>query len=87
DFVAHMNPLGVLRARDAMVAAPRPAPASLTLPADTPLRDAMARLAEGQGRVLLTDNHHVIGMLTEGSAVAALIAKRGAEGQEARETA
>ena len=87
DFVAHMNPLGVLRARDAMIPAPRPAPASLTLPADTPLRDAMARLADAQGRLLLTDNHHVIGMLTEGSAVAALIARRGAEGQASQETA
>ncbi|MCA2009888.1 choline ABC transporter ATP-binding protein [Cereibacter sphaeroides] len=86
DFVAHMNPLGVLTARDAMVEAPRPAPAGLTLPAETPLREAMAQLTEARGRILLTDEGKVIGMLTDCSAVTALIAKRGTEGA-AEETA
>ncbi len=75
DFVAHMNPLGVLRARDAMVPTPRPAPTGVTLPADTPLRDAMQALAEAKGRILLTDQGHVVGMLTDASAViSALVA-------------
>lgn len=78
EFVAHMNPLGVLSARDAMVEAPRPAPTGVTLPADTPLREAMTRLAEARGRLLLTEDGHVVGMLTDASAVAALIAARGA---------
>jgi len=77
DFVAHMNPLGVLCARDAMVPAPRPAPTGLTLPADTPLRDAMAQLSDARGKVMLTENGHVVGMLTDASAVSALIAQRG----------
>ncbi len=77
DFVAHMNPLGVLRARDAMVPAPRPAPAGRTLPGDTPLRAAMDMLADGGGPILLTDEHRVLGLLTADSALAALVAHRG----------
>ncbi len=77
DFVAHMNPLGVLSARDAMVPAPRPAPTGLTRPADTPLHEAMAQLAEARGKVMLTENGHVVGMLTDASAVAALVTERG----------
>jgi len=78
DFVAHMNPLGVLRARDAMVPAPRPAPAGRTLPGDTPLREAMAMLGQGGGPILLTQEHRVLGLLTAESALAALTARRGA---------
>ncbi len=80
DFVAHMNPLGVLTARDAMVPAPRPAPTGLTLPAATPLREAMQRLAEARGRILLTEGGQVAGMLTDASAVNALVAGRGKDG-------
>ena len=86
DFVAHMNPLGVLTAKDAMLPAPRPAPTGLTLPARTPLRDAMQRLAEAGGRILLTEDGQVLGMLTDASAVAALVAKR-ADGGQAEEMA
>jgi glycine betaine/proline transport system ATP-binding protein len=77
DFVAHMNPLGVLRAADAAVPPPRPAPAGLTLPADTPLRLAMETLVQAKGPVLLTENGRVTGMLTESSAMRALVAPRG----------
>jgi glycine betaine/proline transport system ATP-binding protein len=75
DFVAHMNPLGVLRARDAVVPAPRPAPAGRTLPGDTPLRQAMAMLTDGGGPILLTDDGRVLGLLTADSALAALTAR------------
>lgn len=77
DFVAHMNPLGVLRAADAAVPPPRPAPAGLTLPADTPLRLAMEKLVQAKGPVLLTEGGRVTGMLTESSAMRALVAPRG----------
>lgn len=85
DFVAHMNPLGVLRAADAAVPPPRPAPAGLTLPADTPLRLAMETLAKGGGPVLLTENGRVTGMLTESSAMRALVAPRGSAAEAAPE--
>lgn len=77
DFVAHMNPLGVLTARDAMVPVPRPAPTGLTLPADTPLRQAMEALPEAKGRILLTENGQITGMLTDAAAIAALVRQRG----------
>jgi len=79
DFVAHMNPLGVLRARDAMVPPPRPAPTGITLSADTPLSDAMQQLVEANGKLLLSDGGNIVGMLTDASAVAALTAKRGGQ--------
>jgi len=77
DFVAHMNPLGVLRARDAMIPPPRPAPTGMTLPADTLLSDAMRELSDAKDKLLLTEGGHVVGMLTNASAVAALVASRG----------
>jgi glycine betaine/proline transport system ATP-binding protein len=76
DFVAHMNPLGVLRARDAAVPSTRPAPAGRTLPGETPLRVAMEMLTDGGGPILLTDEGRVVGLLTADSALAALTARR-----------
>ena len=52
------------------------AAAAMGLPADTPLREAMVHLAEGKDPILLTDEGRVMGMLTDASAVRALIAKR-----------
>ncbi|MCC5989220.1 MAG: choline ABC transporter ATP-binding protein [Pararhodobacter sp.] len=75
DFVAHMNPLGVLRAADAAVPAPHPVPAGETLPASTPLREAMAVLVRARGPVLLTEGGQVTGMLTDAGAVRALVAR------------
>ncbi|WP_417587419.1 choline ABC transporter ATP-binding protein [Pararhodobacter oceanensis] len=83
EFVAHMNPLGVLRARDAMIPAPRPAPTGITLPATTPLADAMRQLSDAKDKLMLTEGGHVVGMLTNASAVAALVAKRGDESSDA----
>ena len=74
--------LGVLRARDAAVAPPRPVPTGQTLPADTPLREAMQVLAQAHGPILLTEDGRVTGMLTDAAAVRALIARRGQEAQE-----
>ncbi|MCC5970647.1 MAG: choline ABC transporter ATP-binding protein [Pararhodobacter sp.] len=82
DFVAHMNPLGVLRAADAAVHPPRPAPAGLTLPADTPLRAAMQVLVNSRSPIMLTEDGRVTGMLTEASALAALVTRRGSAAEE-----
>ncbi|MFN3954976.1 MAG: choline ABC transporter ATP-binding protein [Pararhodobacter sp.] len=86
EFVAHMNPLGVLRARDAALPPPRPAPTGQTLPADTPLREAMQALARTRGPILLTEDGRVTGMLTDAAAVRALIAERGQPGPTEAET-
>jgi glycine betaine/proline transport system ATP-binding protein len=75
DFVAHMNPLGVLRARDAM----EPLIEGIggaTLGADTLLRDAMAQLDAGP--VVLTEGGTPVGILTQGGAIRALTVARGA---------
>ena len=77
DFVAHMNPLGVLRARDALEPAPRPMPTGESLPAETPLREALATLARTRAPVLLTEEGRVTGMLTPEGAVRALVRERG----------
>jgi glycine betaine/proline transport system ATP-binding protein len=77
EFVAHMNPLGVLRARDALEPAPRPMPTGESLPADTPLREALTTLARTRAPVLLTEEGRVTGMLTSEGAVRALVRERG----------
>jgi glycine betaine/proline transport system ATP-binding protein len=77
DFVAHMNPLGVLLARDAAQPAPRPVPTAESLPADTPLREALAVLARTRAPVLLTEGGRVTGVLTPEGAVRALVGERG----------
>jgi len=83
DFVAHMNPLGVLRAADAALPPPEQAQTEgPTIPATTPLRVAMQALAEGSGPILLTENGQISGMLTHTSAVRALVAQRGAAATE-----
>ncbi len=84
DFVAHMNPLTVLRVRDAMVPATRPAPAGRSLPADAPLRDALPLFADGAGPLLVTDGQRPLGLLTAESVLAALAAGRERAGQTLR---
>ncbi len=63
DFVAHMNPLGVLRLRDVM----RPAAStpSASLPADTLVRDSLNALMDAGGTVGVTDNGKLIGELSK----------------------
>ncbi|WP_308915536.1 choline ABC transporter ATP-binding protein [Jannaschia sp. LMIT008] len=61
DFVAHMNPLGVLRAADVMVtgAVGQGAP----VPHDMPLREVMARVADGGAAHVVRDGD-VVGTVT-----------------------
>ena len=73
DFVAHMNPLGVLTAADA--AEPDPAPGATPgppLPPDTPIRVVMDRL-RGAAALPLADGRRV----TREGVLARLIAPRG----------
>jgi len=77
DFVAHMNPLGVLRARDVMVSAEEGASGDESatgapVPADLPLKDLMP-LLEAEGAALaVEDGDTRIGTVTSRSVVAAL---------------
>jgi glycine betaine/proline transport system ATP-binding protein len=63
EFVQHMNPLGVLRARDLM----RPAVGTLavTIDADQLIRDEMERMIGSDGPIGVTENGAVIGQLSK----------------------
>jgi glycine betaine/proline transport system ATP-binding protein len=77
EFVANMNPLGVLTARDVMLAGvgnsktlgPRQGP-------ETPVRALMDMLAGGARRIVVEDNGKVIGTVTADSIIARLVAER-----------
>lgn len=74
DFVAHMNPLGVLRARDLVEAAPN-APTT-TVDADLPVRDVMAQL--GDQPIGVTEGDTLIGQITRDRVLAKLLDPRSA---------
>ncbi len=63
EFVQHMNPLGVLRARDLM--RPLAGTPSVTIDADQLIRDEMERMIGSDGPIGVTENGAVIGQLTK----------------------
>jgi len=65
DFVAHMNPLGVLTARDVMAPGPAPAGAAAVEP-ETPVRALMARL-EGAPALAVVEHGAALGQVTRTS--------------------
>jgi len=67
DFVAHMNPLGVLTARDVMVEGASPGPA---IPSETPVKDIIAAIDETGLSVI--ENGRAIGRITQASLIARL---------------
>jgi glycine betaine/proline transport system ATP-binding protein len=76
DFVAHMNPLGVLTARDVM----EPGAASATsraLDAETPVKDIMDLMAQGVAELVVTENGRNLGMIRTAGLMAKLINPRG----------
>ncbi|SFE00270.1 choline ABC transporter ATP-binding protein [Roseivivax sediminis] len=75
EFVAHMNPLGVLCARDVM----EPATGADTdgeLAPDVPVTDVMARLAEGPERLRVVRDGRVLGEVSATGLVRRLAAPR-----------
>jgi glycine betaine/proline transport system ATP-binding protein len=72
DFVAHMNPLGVLTARDVM----EPGEAEGEIAADTKVQEVMSRLATTDA-LTVTEGGTPIGRVTHESVVARLINPRG----------
>lgn len=76
DFVAHMNPLGVLTARDVMEPGKANA-AARGLPAETPVKDIMDLMSQGVAELVVTENGRNLGMIRTASLMAKLINPRG----------
>ncbi|GHD99427.1 hemolysin [Defluviimonas sp. 20V17] len=72
DFVAHMNPLGVLTARDAMQSVGG-APPTTTVAAETPIQEVMARVSAHHAAVGVTEDGRVIGEVTRDSVLGRLL--------------
>lgn len=79
DFVAHMNPLGVLTARDVM-GPPTDATAgdsSSEIAATTPVHAVMERLAAQEGAIAVVERGKIIGRITRDNVITRLLDPRG----------
>ncbi|MGY6549975.1 MAG: quaternary amine ABC transporter ATP-binding protein [Roseinatronobacter sp.] len=76
DFVANMNPLGVLRARDALREGHDPA-ATGTVDIDMPIRQVMERLTARHDCLRVTEAGVLVGHVSRASVMAALVDRRG----------
>ena len=76
EFVAHMNPLSVLTARDVMEAGA--SDSSSAVDCETPVRDIMAMMRDGAVEIAVTEGAARIGVLRAGSVMGRLIDPRGA---------
>jgi glycine betaine/proline transport system ATP-binding protein len=83
EFVANMNPLGVLTARDVMLAGvgnsktlgPRQDP-------ETPVRELMEMLSGGARRIVVEEGGKVIGTVTHESIIARLVSEEDSGGPD-----
>ena len=76
DFVAHMNPLGVLTARDVMEIGSAGAEAR-ELTAETPVKDIMQMMSQGVTEMVVMENGRNLGLVRTASLMAKLINPRG----------
>lgn len=76
DFVAHMNPLGVLTARDVMETTASSATVHVDL--STPVNEVMKAL-KGQSEIAVTDSGATVGRITADHVMAALLNPRGGD--------
>ena len=74
DFVAHMNPMGVLTARDVMEAGLCDGP---QVDCETPVKHVMTLLSDGAGALSVIEAGRPIGMIRGPSLMARLIDPRG----------
>lgn len=79
DFVANMNPLGVLRAKDAIVSGPTPAHAR-SVDANALIRDAMTQFDECHDSLVVIEDGQALGHISRASVLAALTATRSPQG-------
>ncbi len=75
DFVAHMNPLGVLRARDVMTGGKQVSDSAHSVDADMKIRDLMDYFDESIPSVAVVDEGQVLGHVTKDSILDNLIVK------------
>lgn len=75
DFVAHMNPLSVLKARDVMTAGD--AAGARSVDAETPVKTVMEMLRDGTSHLQVTEDGVPIGMIRAESVMARLLNPRG----------
>ena len=75
DFVAHMNPLSVLTARDVM--RPGPSAASQWIDADTPVKAVMEQLRDGITELAVTERGRGIGRISAVDVMCKLVDPRG----------
>ena len=76
EFVAHMNPLSVLTARDVMRAGPA-ADALRSVAAETPVRAVMEMLRDGATALSVVENGQVLGEIAARDVMARLVDPRG----------
>ncbi len=76
DFVAHMNPLGVLTARDVMDRADDATLPDPTIPAEATVEQVMRALGSAGGPVAVTDGDTRIGRVTESGLIRRLLDPR-----------
>ncbi|MCV2874508.1 choline ABC transporter ATP-binding protein [Defluviimonas sp. WL0050] len=76
DFVAHMNPLGVLRACDIMEPVTVRAPNTPEVDPEAPVRDVMERLREVPA-LAVTEGGRTLGRITRESVIGRLLDPRG----------
>ena len=76
DFVAHLNPLSVLTAADAMSAEAGPGDPGRMLPPEAPLRDALPMFATSDAPVWVGRDGAVQGQISA-RAVCAMLARTG----------
>ena len=74
DFVAHMNPLGVLTARDVMEPGQC---AGQSVDCEHPVKDVMGMMSKGVTEINVTEAGHQIGVIRHASLLATLINPRG----------
>lgn len=75
DFVAHMNPLSVLTARDVM--APGQSASGALVEAETPVRTVMEMMRDGATELTVVDNGTPIGAIRAADVMGRLINPRG----------
>jgi glycine betaine/proline transport system ATP-binding protein len=75
DFVAHMNPLAVLTARDVMETGATAA--AMAVDVETPVKDIMAAMRDGASEIAVTEAGARIGVLRAGHIMGRLIDPRG----------